>query len=129
LKIEFNVRRLILAQHKVDYRKQLNGLLGEAYNLGFDPYQGDCVVFVKTDKTQLRILYGDSLGLYLVSRRFDGGRLSFIWKFLKDPTASCITEEEVYRLLQGESVIVKKVKSIKLGLHNQTIRCQSDCQI
>jgi hypothetical protein len=41
------IRRVILAQHRVNFRKQLNGLLGEAYRLGADPYHGDCVVFVK----------------------------------------------------------------------------------
>lgn len=49
-----NVRRVILAQHRVDFRKGPDGLLGEAYRLGADPYSGDCVLFVKRDHTQLR---------------------------------------------------------------------------
>ena len=40
------VRRVFLAQHRVDFRKGADGLLGEAYRLGADPYSGDCVVFI-----------------------------------------------------------------------------------
>jgi hypothetical protein len=42
---------VFLAKHKVDFRKGPDGLLGEAYLLGADPYQGDCVLFVKRDHT------------------------------------------------------------------------------
>jgi len=66
------MRRVFLAEHRVAFRKQMNGLLAEAYRLGADPYGGDCVVFIKKDRTQLRALVGDSYGLYLVSRRFEG---------------------------------------------------------
>ena len=31
-------RRLVIAQHKVDFRKQWNGLLAECVRMGFDPY-------------------------------------------------------------------------------------------
>ena len=50
------IRRVVITQHRVDFRKQMTGLLAEAYRLGADPYQGDCVVFVKADQTQLRAL-------------------------------------------------------------------------
>ena len=32
------VRHVVLAQHRVDFRKQADGLLGESYRLGADPY-------------------------------------------------------------------------------------------
>ena len=43
------VRRVLMAQHRVDFRKRFNGLLAEAYRLGADPYDGDCVVFINRD--------------------------------------------------------------------------------
>ncbi len=43
-------RRVLLAQHRVDFRKQHNGLLGEMYRIGADPYAGDSVVFVLAEK-------------------------------------------------------------------------------
>ncbi len=78
------IRRVFMAQHRVDFRKQLNGLLGEAYRLGANPYDGDCVLFVKKDHRQLRALVGDRVGLYLVSRRFEGGRLQTLVRFAEE---------------------------------------------
>jgi hypothetical protein len=37
------VRRVLMAQHRVDFRKRFDGLLAEAYRIGADPYGGDCV--------------------------------------------------------------------------------------
>jgi hypothetical protein len=102
------IRRVILAQHRIDFRKQLNGLLGEAYRLGADPYRGDCVVFVKKDHTQLRALVGDAVGLYLVSRRFEGGRLRSLLSFAEEPTATKVTTAELSLLLEGATFTVHK---------------------
>ena len=61
--LPFHARSLVIAQHRFDYRKQWNGMLAEAYKMGFNPYEGDCVVFVKTDRTQLRALVPPRSGL------------------------------------------------------------------
>jgi hypothetical protein len=103
-----SIRQVFLAQHRVDFRKQLNGLLGEAYRLGAKPYDGDCVVFVKKDRTQLRALVGDSVGLYLVSRRFDGGRLQTLLSFAQDPTSKVISMAELSLLLEGATFTVHR---------------------
>ena len=58
------IKRVFLVRHRVDFRKRFDGLLGESYRLGADPYEGDCVLFVKKDHRQLRFLFGDGLGLY-----------------------------------------------------------------
>lgn len=109
-------RRLVIARHKVDYRKQWNGLLAECYRMGFDPYAGDCVTFLKTDRTQLRALLGDRLGLFLIARRFDGGRLTVDWSFVDEPAVNNISLGELTQLLGGVSVIVRRVKSVEIGL-------------
>jgi len=114
--LPFVTRRLVIAQHKIDYRKQWNGLLAECYRMGFDPYAGDCVVFLKRDRTQLRALAGDELGLFLVSRRFDGGRLSIGWDFVDSPTTKTISSEDLALLLAGVAVTIRRVKAVKLGL-------------
>jgi hypothetical protein len=95
------VRRVVLARHRVDFRKGADGLLGEAYRLGADPYMGDCVLFVKRDHTQLRALVGDGVGLYLVTRRFEGGRLRFLQSFAERPAGEGITTGELSLLLEG----------------------------
>jgi hypothetical protein len=102
------IRRVFLAQHRVDFRKQFNGLLGEAYRLGADPYDGDCVLFVKKDHTQLRALVGDPVGLYLVMRRFEGGRLRSLLSFAEEPAASAITTAELSLLLEGATFTVHR---------------------
>ena len=102
------VRRVVLAQHRVDFRKQADGLLGEAYRLGTDPYDGDCVVFVKRDFTQLRALVGDAIGVYLVTRKFEGGRVRVLESFAEKPTGTPITTGELSLLLEGARYTVHK---------------------
>ena len=102
------IRRVFMAQHRVDFRKQLNGLLGEAYLLGAEPYKGDCVLFVKKDHTQLRALVGDGVGLYLVTRRFEGGRLRSLLAFAERPSATSISSAELSLLLEGATFTVHK---------------------
>jgi hypothetical protein len=100
------IRRVFLANHRVDFRRRFDGLLGEAYRLGANPYEGDCVVFVKKDHTQLRAIVGDRVGLYLVCRRFEGGRLRRLMSFTQDPTATAISSAELSLLLEGASFTV-----------------------
>ncbi len=108
------IRRVFLARHRVDFRKQHNGLLAEAYRLGADPYDGDCVLFLKKDHTQLRALVGDGVGLYLVSRRFEGGRLRTLVSFEENPRATSITAAELSLLLEGATFTVhKRARSLR----------------
>ena len=100
------IRRVLLAQHRVDFRKGLDGLLAEAYQLGAEPYDGDCVLFVKRDQTQLRALLGDGVGLYLVTRRFEGGRLRVLLAFAELPTATTISTGELSLLLEGKTFTI-----------------------
>jgi hypothetical protein len=102
------LRRVFLAKHRVDFRKGPDGLLGEAYLLGADPYQGDCVLFVKRDHTQLRALLGDGIGLYLVTRRFEGGRLRLLESFAERPSGTAISTGELSLLLEGARFTVHK---------------------
>ena len=102
------IRRVVVAQHRADFRKRFDGLLGESYRLGADPYAGDCVVFLKGDRTQLRALTGDKLGLFLVCRRFEGGSLRASFSFARDPAATTITMAEVGLLFEGASFTVHR---------------------
>ncbi len=106
--LPLKIRRVILARHRVDFRKGPDGLLGEAYLLGADPYSGDCVVFVKRDHTQLRALMGDEIGLYLVTRRFEGGRVNVLRTFEEHPTGTTISRGELSLLLEGARFTVHK---------------------
>lgn len=112
------IRRVVIAQHRVDFRKQMTGLLAEAYRLGADPYRGDCVVFVKKDQTQLRALLGDGLGLYLVTRRFDGGRIRWLSSFASEPAVKSITTAELSLLFEGATFTVhRRARPCAVGLN------------
>jgi len=102
------VRRVLLAEHRVDFRKGMDGLLAEAYRIGAQPYDGDCVVYVKKDRTQIRALVGDGLGLYLVSRRFEGGCLRLLLQFADGPRTRTVSTGELSLLLEGASFTVHK---------------------
>jgi hypothetical protein len=106
--LSVKVRRVFLAQHCIDFRKRFDGLLAQARLLGADPYDGDCVMFVKRDHTQLRAIVGDSVGLYLICRRFEGGRLRDVAAFARDPHATEISTAELSLLLEGASFTVHK---------------------
>jgi hypothetical protein len=104
--LSVKVRRVFLACHRVDFRRRFDGLLAEAMQLGADPYDGDCVVFVKRDHTQLRAIVGDEVGLYLICRRFEGGRLRNLAAFARDPQATVISTAELSLLLEGANFTV-----------------------
>lgn len=104
--LSVKVRRVFLARHRVDFRRRFDGLLAEALQLGADPYDGDCVLFVKRDHTQLRAIVGDGVGLYLICRRFEGGRLRNLAAFARDPQATAISTAELSLLLEGASFTV-----------------------
>jgi hypothetical protein len=104
--LSVKVRRVFLARHRVDFRKRYDGLLAEALRLGADPYDGDCVLFVKRDHTQLRAVVGDGVGLYLICRRFEGGRLRNLAAFTPQPGAAEISTAELSLLLEGASFTV-----------------------
>jgi hypothetical protein len=110
------LRRVFLAEHRIDFRKGPDGLLAEAYRLGAQPYDGDCVLFVKKDHTQLRALVGDGLGLYVVIRRFEGGGLRLLLRFSEQPSTRTISAGELSLLLEGASFTVhKKAKAWRTG--------------
>jgi hypothetical protein len=117
-------RRVFLAQHEVDFRKGPDGLLGEAYLLGANPYQGDCVLFVKRDQTQLRALLGDGIGLYLVTRRFEGGRLRVLESFAERPSGAAISTGELSLLLEGARFTVhRRARTWRAPSHNASAPC------
>jgi transposase len=121
------IRRVFMAQHRVDFRKQLNGLLGEAYRLGAEPYDGDCVLFVKKDHTQLRALVGDDVGLYLVSRRFEGGRFRTLLEFSERPAKTTISTAELSLLLEGATFTVhKRARSRRVDYESDQACAQQD---
>ncbi len=95
------IREIFVAQHAVDFRKGVNGLLAECYGMNLDPYKGECVVFVHRSWRQIKVIFGDERGLFLLHRRFDGGALKATFAFLRDPSFVCVSQSEIAMLLDG----------------------------
>jgi hypothetical protein len=85
------IKEIFIAQNAVDFRKGFNGLLAECYNMEIDPYKDECVVFVHRWWRQVKVIFGDESGLFLVHRRFDGGALKATFAFLREPSFVCVT--------------------------------------
>ena len=103
------IRRVLVAQHRTDFRKRFDGLLGEAYRLGADPYSGDCVVFIKSDHTQIRAIVGDRLGLYMVCRRFEGEKLRVLVGAHFDPGVGAFLTHRSHRRRSCGSTHIPRV--------------------
>ena len=105
--IPITVEKVIMVHDHVDFRKQWNGLLALARGLGHDPYDRNMVVFVKRDKSQLRAICGDDKGLFLLSRRFEGGSLNLSF----DGAKKQISLAELCLWFEGvHFTVIKKVK-------------------
>lgn len=101
-----NIRRVFVVVDIIDFRKFFNGLLDEAYKRGFNPYDGDGLVFVNRNASQIRLLSGDGLGLFILARRLDGkspGR-----QRLLAGLPDTITTAELAMLFEGKAFRVEK---------------------
>jgi len=101
----FAIKRVCLVHHRVSFRNQHEGLLGEAYKLGLKPYDGDLVVFVGRRKSAVKLLFTDPTGIWVGYKRFHKGCVPREFKFLEDPTATVIAPSEVSRLIEGSQFV------------------------
>lgn len=106
------VRRLWLAQHRVDFRKQEKGLLAEVYHLGLDPFSGDLILFIGKGKRAIKFLYADCSGLLLTKKTFSAEAMKTKLAFLKQPGVKSISTADLAMLIEGTAYEVqKKVKN------------------
>ena len=97
------ITRVCLVRHKVSFRMQHEGLLGEAYRIGLNPYKGDFVVFIGRHKKAIKLLFADQSGIWVGYKRFHQGHVPSEFKFLDDPGATIIAPSAVTRLIEGSS--------------------------
>lgn len=65
------------------------------------------LVFINRNASQIRLLVGDSLGLFVLSRRFDGNALGR--KRLLASLNSSITVGELAMIFEGKAFRVEKI--------------------
>ena len=93
--------RVFLASGATDMRKSFNGLSGLVRSsLAGDPLSGDLFVFCNRHKNQLKILYFDSSGMWVLAKRLEHG--TFAWPAgLEARTRVELRHEELMLLLNG----------------------------
>jgi hypothetical protein len=106
--LSHTIHSVHVAQHKIDFRKRLAGLLAEAHMMDLDPHAGECVVFIHPSRRVIRILCGDSYGAWILERFFEEGKLEQKFRFMVDPCFVDITHAELSMLLDGTAFFVKK---------------------
>lgn len=100
--------RIWLMRHKVDFRRQHDGLLAEAYRVNLDPFAGDIVIFIGRNRRRIKVLYADGTGLWLSAKKFTLEAMKTQFTFLAEPASSSITAAELAMLLEGSSYTLKK---------------------
>jgi transposase len=102
------VRRLWLAFHRVDFRKQEKGLLAEVFSLGLDPFDGDLVIFIGRGRRVIKLLFADSSGLWLGKKAFSAEAMKTKFTFLSQPSVQSISSGDLAMLLEGTDYAVQK---------------------
>jgi hypothetical protein len=109
--------RIWLARHRVDFRRQHDGLLAEAYQMNLDPFSGDIVIFVGRNRRRIKVLYADKTGLWVSTKRFTLEAMKTKIEFLSDPECDSITEAELAMVLEGSSYTLGR----KVAVYSKTI--------
>ena len=110
--IHGKISKIYVANHRVDFRKGHNGLLGECYKMGLNPYEGDVVLFISRCRKKIKVIYSDDSGLWISYKAFDQDTLKTRFKFVTDPAHNEISTAEMSMFFEGSRYkIEKKVSS------------------
>lgn len=112
-------QRLFVAQHCVDFRRQHDGLLGEAFKMKLDPFKGDIVIFVGRRKNRIKVLYADATGLWVSCKRFTMECMKTRFHFILDPSCRSISAGELSMLLEGSAYTLQR--QVKPYIPKQTL--------
>jgi len=105
-----SVKRVLLAQWCVDFRKGHLGLLGECRLAGLEPWSGDCVIFISRCRTRIKMLFVDPTGLWVAYKQFAKGALATEVQILERPHAKALSFSDLSMLLEGNRFTVTRRK-------------------
>jgi transposase len=100
--------RIWLAMHRVDFRKQHDGLLAESYKMNLDPFSGDVIIFVGRARRRIKVLYADGTGLWVSAKKFTMEAMKTKLRFLFEPSCQSITPAELAMLIEGSAYTLNK---------------------
>ena len=96
--------RILLAVEPIDFRKGIDGIASICVNeFKKDPSSGTLFVFINKSKTQVRILFYDGSGFWLMSKRLSQGRYPWWPKKSSDEKTSSLCSKKLTLLLWGQS--------------------------
>lgn len=122
-------QRIWLAKHRVDFRRQHDGLLAEAYKMGLDPFAGDWVIFVGRSRRSIKLLYADATGVWVSTKKFTMEAMKTKFKFIVEPSCQSITAAELAMLIEGSAYTIgKKVAAYTNGIDSMTAMTQTSFQ-
>jgi len=101
-------QRIWLAQHRVDFRRQHDGLLAEAYKMNLDPFSGDLVIFIGRSRRSIKVLYADGTGVWVSIKKFTMEAMKTKLKFVLEPSCRSITSAELAMLIEGSAYTLEK---------------------
>jgi hypothetical protein len=102
------IRFVHVAMHKVDFRMSHDGLLGECYRMGLDPFAGDVVLFVGRCRRRMKLLFADDSGLWVGFKRFNSQSVKTKFRFLADPEVKQISTAELQMFFEGSAYTIDK---------------------
>lgn len=95
--------RIFVALNAVDLRKSFSGLQGLVQDqLRQDPLSGHLFLFTNKNRTRIKILCWDGSGLWVATKRLQGGRFS--WPSGGELNA-VLRPEEFHALINGLEVV------------------------
>lgn len=99
--------RLWLCTAPTDMRKQFDGLVALARNhLGGDPLSGHGFVFVNRRRTQLKLLYFDTDGFCIWSKRLEQGQFGI--RHSRHPESVSLSRTEFDALVEGLDLEIRR---------------------
>lgn len=102
------LRFIHVAMHRVDFRKGHDGLLGECYNMGLDPFAGDVVLFVSRCRRRMKLIFADNSGLWIAFKRFNAATMKTKFRFLTDPQVNRLSMAELQMFFEGSAYTVDR---------------------
>jgi len=92
--------RIYLALGSIDMRKGFNGLYGLVRDqLMCDPLSGHLFLFTNAQRNRLKILFWDTSGLWVCSKRLEKGR--FYWPESGEAQDKVLLSHEEFAMLLG----------------------------
>jgi transposase len=98
--------RVFAYSSPADLRKGFDGLYGIVMaELGRDPLDGDCFLFVNRARTRAKVLLWDGTGLCIYMKRLEQSRFACLWNESGEEPSVELTMSELSLFLEGSKAV------------------------